>query len=90
MIIKLYFVYVIENQTDKSWYIGFSTDIARRLEEHNKRIGGFYTKHKLGKWALIYTEGYANKKDALGREKYLKSGAGRKYLQKQLTNYILE
>ena len=85
---KLFYVYVIENIIDSSWYIGFSTNAARRIKEHNIKIGGSYSRKKLGKWRLIYIEGYANKLDALGREKYLKSGAGRKYLKKQVKNYI--
>ena len=88
MMTNLYYIYIIENSFDQSWYIGFSTDVARRIDEHNKKIGGKYTKKKKGDWKLIYIEGYIHKLDALGREKYLKSGAGRIYIKKQLSNYI--
>lgn len=37
---------------------------------------------------LIYYEAYLNSNDALGREKFLKSGSGHRYLTKQLKNYI--
>ena len=37
---------------------------------------------------LIYFEGYLVKEDALGREKFLKSGSGYKYLHKQLKHYL--
>lgn len=84
----MYYIYIIENREDKSWYIGFSTNVSRRISEHDSKIGGQYTANKKGEWGLIYTEGYQNKLDALGREKYLKSGAGRKYLKKQLKNYL--
>ena len=85
---KLFYVYIIENSLSHAWYIGFSTDVARRLDEHNQRIGSRFTRKAKGDWSLIYLEGYFNKSDALGREKFLKSGAGRKYLKKQLANYI--
>jgi len=39
-------------------------------------------------WKLIYFEAYLNKKDALGREKFLKEGSGRKYMKKQLKHYL--
>lgn len=39
---------------------------------------------------LIYYESYLNKKDAKGREKFLKGGSGHKYIRKQLTNYFHE
>ncbi len=85
----MYFVYVIENVADQTWYIGFTTDVARRLEEHQKKIGGEYTKRHGGEWHIIYLEGYLEKSDAIGRERYLKSGAGRLYLKKQMKHYLL-
>jgi len=42
-----------------------------------------------GEWKLIYAEAYLHKDDAMGREKFLKSGSGRKFLKKQLKNYLL-
>jgi putative endonuclease len=85
----LYFVYVLENNFDRGWYIGFTTDLKQRIDDHNSGKGGKTTKTKQN-WKLIYFEGYQNKKDALGREKFLKSGSGRKYLKKQLLNYLSE
>lgn len=41
-----------------------------------------------GPWKLIYYEAYLEQADALGREKYLKSGSGRKFLKTQLRNYL--
>ncbi len=79
---ELFYIYIIENSIDRSWYIGFSTDVARRLSEHNSKIGSDHTRKMKGKWTVIYIEGFLDKKDALGREKYLKSGAGRKYIKK--------
>ena len=39
-------------------------------------------------WKLIYYEAYLNQADAMGRERYLKSGAGRGFLKAQLRNYL--
>ena len=86
--IKLFYVYIIENTLNNGWYIGFSTDVERRLEEHNAKIGSEHTRKTKGDWKIIYLEGYIDKRDALGREKYLKSGSGRKYIKKQLVHYI--
>ena len=41
-----------------------------------------------GPWKLVYYEAYLEQADALGREKYLKSGGGRKLLKNQLRNYL--
>ncbi len=83
----MFHVYLLENQNDKSWYIGFTTDINKRPEDHNQGKGSQTTRKKKD-WKLIYYESYLNKKDALGREKFLKSGSGRRFLKKQLKNYL--
>ncbi len=41
-----------------------------------------------GPWKLIYYEAYLERDDALGRERYLKSGSGRKFLKTQLRRYL--
>lgn len=83
-----YYVYLIRNALDKGWYIGFTSDLNQRIKDHNDGKGGRTTRQKKH-WRLIYFEGYRNKADALGREKFLKSGSGRKYLKKQLKNFLL-
>jgi len=82
-----YFVYILENTEDKTWYIGFTQNLKQRIQDHIHKKSP-YTSKKTGKWILIYCELYRNKKDALGREKFLKSGSGHKYIQKQLKNYF--
>ncbi|HYK24226.1 MAG TPA: hypothetical protein VEU75_06135, partial [Candidatus Acidoferrum sp.] len=41
-----------------------------------------------GPWKLIYYEAYIDQRDAEGRERYLKSGSGRRFLRKQLRHYF--
>ncbi|MEK7062826.1 MAG: GIY-YIG nuclease family protein, partial [Patescibacteria group bacterium] len=43
----VYYVYVLENQADKSFYIGFTSDLKRRLFEHQNQKGGRTTKNGL-------------------------------------------
>ena len=84
----MHYIYVLRNLEGKL-YIGYSRDIKTRLKDHNSGKGSITTK-KYGPWELIYCEGYLNQKDALGREKFLKGGSGKKYLKKQLKNYFEE
>jgi putative endonuclease len=84
---SFYYVYVLENQNDKSFYIGMTSDLRRRIKEHLMGYGSRTTNLKKN-WKLIYFEAYLNKKDAIGREKFLKGGSGRKYLKKQLKHYL--
>ena len=83
-----HFLYVLESKIDRSWYIGYTTDVARRLTDHN-RSKNTSTKAKKP-WQILYFEAYRDKRDALGREKFLKSGSGRKYLKKQMAHYMVE
>ncbi len=83
----MHYVYLLECQQDKSWYIGQTGDLRARVARHNNGTGARTTARKL-EWRLIYYEAYWLKADALGREKFLKSGSGRVYLHKQLRNYL--
>lgn len=81
----MYFVYLIESLKDSKWYIGFSEDVEKRVQHHN--AGKNISTKSRGPWKLIYYEAYLNKLDALGREKFLKSGSGHRFLYKQLIRY---
>ena len=83
----MYYVYILEHGIDSSWYIGFTGNLRKRVSDHQNGKGGRTTRIKPN-WNLIYYESYLNKSDALGREIFLKSGSGRKYLKKQLKNYL--
>ena len=71
---------------DNGFYIGFSSDLKKRLSEY-RRGASFATKSR-GPWKLIYYEAYTEREDAEGREKFLKSGAGRRFLHAQLRHYL--
>src|SRR5262245_37376298 len=77
---------MLRSESDSGFYIGFSTDLKRRLSEHKRGVS-FATKSR-GPWKLIYYEGYTDREDAEGREKFLKSGAGRRFLRAQLRHYL--
>ena len=83
----MHWVYVLECSDDKSWYIGETENLKRRLNEHQSGKGSQTTGLKKN-WHPIYCEGYVDKRDARGRERFLKSGTGRKFLKKQLAHYL--
>lgn len=67
-----YWVYIITNHTNSTFYIGITNHIARRIYEHkNELIDGFSKKYKLKK--LVFTEEYKTSIEALAREKQLKN-----------------
>ena len=69
------YVYVLRSKTDLGCYIGFSTNLRLRLKQHAD--GKSLATARRGPWKLISYEAYLEQADALGRERYLKSGAGR-------------
>jgi len=66
---ETYTVYIICNP-QKIYYKGFTSDILRRLEEHNSSIGK-YTSEK-GPWTLVFKHSFISKSDALKYERMLK------------------
>lgn len=82
----MFYVYVIQSELDSGLYIGMSGDLRRRLREHQ---GGESQSTKGRRpWRLIYYEAYLDRADAEGREIFLKSGGGRRFLDKQLRNHF--
>ena len=86
--LKMHNVYVLQNPEGK-FYIGYTRNILKRIQDHNSGKGTQTTK-KYSPWKLVYFEAYLNQKDALGREKFLKGGSGKKYLKKQLKHFLAE
>jgi putative endonuclease len=81
-----HFVYVLQSEKDGKWYTGYTDNLENRIIDHNK--GQVYsTKHRTP-FKLIYYESSVDKYDALAREKYLKSGIGKRYLKNRLKRYL--
>ncbi len=80
-----FYIYVLESLKDGDRYIGYSSNLKRRLEEH-KNGKSFSTKFRLP-IKLIYFEGCLHSEDAKRRERYLKTSQGRKFLGLRLIEY---
>ena len=83
----MYYVYLLQNTEDRSWYIGYSANLRQRLAQHQTGKGARTTARKKG-WKLVYYEAYLDERDAKGRERFLKSGSGRTFLKKQLAHFL--
>lgn len=82
---KFFYVYVLESSKDGERYIGYTSNLRRRIEEHYKKLN-FSTKSR-DPLKLIYFEGSLNLQDAKRRESYLKSTQGRRFLGLRLREY---
>ena len=67
-------------------YTGYTSDLKKRIGEHES---GYVLSTKGRRpLKLIYAEWCLNQKDAIAREKYLKSGMGKRYLKNRLKYYF--
>ena len=82
----MYYVYIIESKIDSSYYIGYTNDIQRRLEGHNR--GQTRSTRSKKPWKLKYYEVIENKTDALKREKFLKRQKNREFYKKLFNNWF--
>ena len=77
-----YAVYVIYSPKFNRIYKGHTNDIETRLKQHNS--GAVRSTRPFIPWIIIYTEAFKTKAEAISREKYFKSAAGRRYLKDKL------
>lgn len=76
-----YVVYVLGSVGKGGYrtYVGWTTDVDRRLAQHNTGTGARSTRGRV--WTLIHVEPYATRRDAMSREWHLKrDGRFRKQL----------
>jgi len=75
---NMYTVYVLRSTSKIFRYVGMTNDIKRRLSEHQN--GKSKTTSRFLPVELIYSEIFDTRIQARNREKYLKSGVGREFL----------
>jgi len=84
----MWYVYLLTSKKNGKWYIGSTHDLQKRILRHN---AGQNKSTKSGvPWKLIYCEISLNQRDIRAREKYLKSGMGRRYLKNRLKFFFAQ
>ena len=75
----MYYVYALRSKKNNKRYIGFTSKGPEiRLKEHNSGTDDWTRQN--GPFALVYQEKYYSSREAIKREKFLKTGQGRKFL----------
>lgn len=69
---KQNFVYVLGSFHKGRYvsYVGWTNDVARRLDQHNAGTGARSTRGRV--WILLHTESFETRNEAMSREWYLK------------------
>ncbi len=81
-----YYTYILESKKNNSLYIGYTSDLKKRFQEHNS--GKSLATKPFIPYKLIFYEAFLNRIDAKNREEYLKSGYGRKTIKTLLNRYL--
>jgi len=77
----MYNVYVLKSLRNNKRYVGYTSKMPEeRLKGHNKGDNTWTGQNR--PFTLVYSEKYIIKTKAIKREKFLKSGKGREFLDK--------
>ncbi|MBU2109576.1 GIY-YIG nuclease family protein [Patescibacteria group bacterium] len=82
----MFYNYVLQSVKNDNLYIGYTSNLKKRLKEHNQGLSKS-TKPYMP-WKLIYYEACLNEKDAKRREQYLKKTQGQRLLKRRLKEYF--
>lgn len=78
----MYFVYVLKSDKDEKLYVGLSKNLQARVRAHN--YGKVRATRSRRPLRLVYFEEAADLSAARRKEKYFKSGFGRKYIIRKI------
>jgi putative endonuclease len=81
-----YVVYVLKSLSSNRHYVGYTSNLISRFKSHNF-LGkkGYTTRYR--PWFVVHVEFFSIKKEAMLREKFLKSGKGREWMKNNITKY---
>lgn len=78
------YVYILKSINHSKTYIGSTTDLERRLKEHNSNQCAFTKEYS--PWKVVHKEEFIDIQKARKKEKYYKSASGRRLIKKILVN----
>ena len=82
----IYYTYVLKSKKDNRLYTGCTNNLQKRVKAHNEnRVPG--TKGR-APFEVIYYEVCKDKHDSFVREKYLKTGMGKRYITNRLKRFL--
>jgi putative endonuclease len=82
----MFYTYILKSKTSGYLYTGYTSDLRKRLREHSEGKSGWTRQRR--PFTLIYYEACMNEYDARAREKYLKSGMGKRYIKNRLKRFL--
>lgn len=83
----MYYTYVLKSLKNGRLYTGSTEDLKQRVEEHNKGVGGKFTRDNRP-YKLIFYEAFLAKVDAVKQEKFYKTGYGKEVLKEKIKHSL--
>lgn len=84
----MHYTYLLRSLKDGRWYTGQTGDLRARMDQHQRgRVRSTRDRRPL---QLIYYEACLAEADATRRERYLKTGKGKRYLRQRLAVHLQE
>jgi len=83
----IFIVYIIYSTSLDKYYIGYTSNLEKRLLEHNGGISDYTS--KASDWLLKYSESFPSRELAMKREKEIKKKKSRKYLEWLINSSII-
>ncbi|MDO9614250.1 MAG: GIY-YIG nuclease family protein [Bacteroidota bacterium] len=80
----MFYTYILQSEIDKSYYIGHSSDINKRLEYHNQGLSK-YTSKKIP-WKIVYIDFFSTKQEANRRELFIKKQRNRTFYSRLISS----
>ena len=80
----MFYAYVIKSIAHDFYYKGHCENLDVRLDQHNARMTGSIKSY--APFQLIYFESFSSREEAIAREKYFKTSAGRRFIKTKLSS----
>jgi len=84
----VYYVYILWSSKSKNFYYGQTSDVERRLAEHNQGLSKATKPYR--PWSLVFYAAFETKELAKDFELYLKTGSGKAFAYKRLLDVALK
>ena len=80
------YTYVLLSEKDSQWYTGSTRDLRTRVKQHAE--GRVFSTASRRPLKLIYYEACMHPADAFRRERFLKTGKGKRFLNRRLAESL--
>lgn len=81
----MFYTYVLKSKKNSKLYTGHTENLERRILEHNSNKDREKFACANGPWELVFFETFDTRSDAMKYERFLKTGKGREYIKKMVT-----